>query len=374
MAGIKSATPSGLVVQIKKDDAPISIPWSKLDLDKLKEGLSQVHAAHLAALGGRTVELNLGSFGSQIPGMTGDGEVEFVDRKVKKEAEGLYEVDVSPKTGETFQKASLALRIVPGRKPKAILVVSQGMGGNGLLYATADSAGILQPFLNANDLAIMGTFFHAKAADRSVIPYYLASKGSGRAVEDAIKQIADRANMPELAEVPLLIYGRDIGGAAFAYNFTQWKPERVVGAVAAKGAFLAHEATEASAKVPLLLIVGEFDNTFEFFQAAPLPGEVFGRYADKKPLWTYALEPHAGADFNQSGYDLATSFLQWALNNRLKEDGSLADIERTEGYVGNAEDGSYEKLEEDIALPTTQTWLPSDDFAKAWSKFVTGTF
>lgn len=98
-----------------------------------------------------------------------------------------------------------------------------------------------------------------------------------------LDKVADKAKRPELKTAPFVLYGRGVGGASFVYHMAQWKPERVVAAVAAKGAFFDAEPSEVSAKVPILFLESEYDDEWEAFNGKNLARDIVAKYAGMKP-------------------------------------------------------------------------------------------
>jgi hypothetical protein len=76
----------------------------------------------------------------------------------------------------------------------------------------------------------------------------------GRALLDALRAFSERSNHPELVNAPLLLWGFSAGGE-FNYEFTAWKPERVVAFVVNKGGIYFSALLPAAARrVPGLLL------------------------------------------------------------------------------------------------------------------------
>ncbi|MDR1190404.1 MAG: alpha/beta hydrolase [Verrucomicrobiales bacterium] len=90
-------------------------------------------------------------------------------------------------------------------------------------------------------------------------PHYVRVENwSGKALLDTLKHFAAQTQKLELATAPLLLWGHSAGGG-FAYNFANWKPERVAGFVLVKSALNTNDPRSAMLKVPALFIGGEND-------------------------------------------------------------------------------------------------------------------
>jgi hypothetical protein len=378
-AGVKSASPAGLEVQVTKDAPPLTLPWSRLDLKKLETENPQIHEARKKTLEGTVVELNLGSFAPEKP-----MEAKPTDRTGRLEAEGIYEKSVKGGADDNFSSLKLALK-VPGGKAKGIFLFVTGAAikspdGAGKFVAgifdTTSTAIAKQgpwfPYGAQQGLAIAGLEVDGNGAKKGAAPYHEVSKGIGDALLRAIDMVADGAKREELKTVPLIMYGRDVGGGAFVYNLAQWKPERIAAAVVAKGAFYDAEPTEASAKVPLMFVQGEYDNDWELFGGKNLANEVVEKYANLKPNWTYALEPRGTSGDSLQVYTIVQAFLDRVTPMRIGGVG-LTEIDRSSSWVGDIKAKTASQAGGGTEWTADKTWLPDAQFAKSWEGFVNGT-
>lgn len=169
-----------------------------------------------------------------------------------------------------------------------------------------------------------------------------------------------------------MIYGRDVGGGAFAYNLAQWKPERIAAAVVSKGAFFNTDPSEASAKVPLMFIMGEFDNEWELYNGKNLAKEVFEKHAGLTPNWTLAIELRGTSGDSLEAYTMSQAFLKSVTPMRIGGEG-LQDIDRSSSWVGDLESNKTSKAGGSTEWTASKTWLPDSRCAKTWAGFVTGT-
>lgn len=378
-AGVKSASPAGLEVQVTKDAPPLTLPWSRLDLKKLETENPQIHEAPKKTLEGEVVELNLGSFAPDK-----SMETKPADRSGRLEAEGIYEKSVKGGGDDNFSSLKLALKL-PGGKAKGIFLYVTGAaikspdGGEKFaagIFDTTSTAIAKQgpwfPYVAQHGLAIAGLAVDSSGSKKGTVPYYEVSKGIGDALLRAIDMVADGAKREELKTVPLILYGRDVGGGAFVYNLAQWKPERIAAAVVAKGAFYNAEPTEASAKVPLMFIQGEYDNDWELFGGKNLANEVVEKYANLKPNWTYALEPRGTSGDSLQVYTITQTFLDRVTPMRIGGVG-LTEIDRSSSWVGDIKAKTASQAGGSTEWTADKTWLPDAQFAKSWEGFVNGT-
>ena len=354
-AGLKDATPKGITAQMKEDGPIIGIPWSKLDLKSLEENQPKIYGAYVASQKGETVPLNLGSY--EDPGMKAAAET----AESKRRKDGWYE---SGSRGVTYMVQ------IPVGKPRGVLIVAYGGRGDDFVFP---------------------------------------EKGSGEGVVSALEKIAKTANKPELADAPIAIYGMDKIGAAFAYNFTQWKPERIVAAVAGKGAFYTAIPTEESAKVPLLILWGQYDRSSEMWGSEHNHEYLYKEYADLNPNWSYAMEFRGTEEDSQQADYFARKYLHKLIEMRVPkvapkpeapppseeekeakpaaegqegeaepepepepEVPALIPIDRAESYVGNIETMEYSKMKKDAVLGENETWLPERGISEMWKRFANG--
>jgi len=378
-AGVKSASSAGLVVQVMKDGPTLTISWSRLDLKKLEAENPKIHEARKKTLGGEKVELNLGTFAPEKP-----MDSEPVGRNARLEADGIYERSVRGKASDNFTSLKMALK-VPSGEAKGIFLYIIGAavklpdGGEHLaagIFDTTSTAianrGPWFPFVGQHGLAIAGIEVDGGSPKKGSVPYYEVSKGIGDALFRVIDMVANDAKREELKTVPIVLYGRDVGGGAFVYNLSQWKPERVAAVVVAKGAFYNTVPTEISAKVPIMFIQGEYDNDWELYNGKNLASEVIGKHVKMKPNWTYALEPRGTSGDSLLVYTISQAFLNSVVPMRLRGDG-LKEIDRSSSWMGNIESKKVSQAGGDDDWTADKTWLPDASFAEAWEGFVTGT-
>ena len=386
--GIKSATPKGITVQMTKGGPLIGITWDKLDLEILQKDHPHIFAAYQSAINdGETTVLNLGAF------------EDVTVKKSKKIVDGYYENSVS---GIKF-----AIQM-PAGKPKGVLVLLLDPFGESiyLLPRGFDRVSIYPDLRQKYRLALLA--FNVPNARELALeaedPIVFVDKRSGPALVKVIELFGKDSGHPELAKLPILFHGVGKTGAAFAYNFTQWKPGRVLAAVVSNGAFYSQTPTKQSAKVPLLFLWGQYNEDPVRWKANNTREEVFKANAALKPNWVSAMEYH-GRDHSSQLHDyFARQFLRQMIDLRTskekpkeaapedpeekqkeKQNGEkeeetekpeplFADIPRDSSYVGDMKTFEYSKIEDpDAPLGENQTWLPSEEFAKMWQAFGLGS-
>ena len=167
-------------------------------------------------------------------------------------------LDETAAPGANYDKAEFRLWYPDNaRFLRAVLVLVPGSNADGR-PDVGDR--FWQAFASRNDVVLIGCRFTDKPHDEAFIENYAnAAQGSGQALLDALTAFSRRSDHPELANAPLLLWGMSTGGE-FNYEFTAWKPERVVAFVVNKGGiYFSALLPEAARHVPGLLFVGEED-------------------------------------------------------------------------------------------------------------------
>ncbi len=405
---IKSATPKGLTAQIVADGPVIGITWDKLDLAALERDHKAIHDAYLKAKQGETVELNLDKSPSATMPAPGAGTA-----PADAPPPDRYPGWIDTKAGSLTFMLQL-----PSNPAKGILLISVDDFGQSFerLAGHERGSGPWGAFQTKFDMALL-TYDYARGEvpiDPTVIEEFVfAEKGSGKVLESAIKDLAVKAKQPALGELPIAIYGAERTGAAFAYNLVQYRPGRVIAAVVAKGAFYDGEPSADSAKVPMLLIWGEYCNNHEIWDAENHAAPVLAKAAALNPNWTNGREFRGRSDMNLVVEHFGKQYLLEMLKVRLPDgksaapvppagdskpeaegeekppsaaaDGGKGDnvgggdtfglipIDRSKGSKGNVETGEVAQLTDPAApLTAEETFLPNAAVAKLWKAFVLG--
>jgi len=223
------------------------------------------------------------------------------------------------------------------------------------------SDGTWKKFAAENHCAILACRF--TIVDHNKTPHYAFVKPwAGEAVLDTLKHFAKETNKPELATAPILIWGHSAGGG-FAYNFANWKPERVAGFVYVKSGVTTEDARGDMLKVPGLMIAGELDTTRN--------ENILLRYTNARKrdaLMCYAFEPKRGHEMGQSGV-LARDFFRGVIAHREAAKGvGSPDI----SWVGDIDSHEIFPKNRKPMNAKTPAWLPDEGFANVWKTFVTG--
>lgn len=270
--------------------------------------------------------------------------------------------DVTIPSGANFDKANFRLWIPAGVSTvRAVLVLTPGSNGDG---RTAVSDTVWQAFATRHSLALVASQLTDKPHDQNFIESYVdVSKGSGQALLDALGQFATTSKRPELATAPLLLWGMSAGGQ-FNYEFTAWRPERVMAFVVNKGGIYYSALVSAAARnVPGLLFVGGQDLEFR-------TNTIVGLFAVNRragALWALADEPSVGHVVGRSR-DVALTFFDDVLTLRGP---SMRVLTEGSGYLGDLKAHTFAPLGEGKVPGYPTAWLPSEHVARAWQAMVT---
>jgi hypothetical protein len=223
-----------------------------------------------------------------------------------------------------------------------------------------------QEFATSEKFALMGCYFtdHQVVGDEV---YAQANLGSGNATLGAISQFASQTGRCELENAPLLIWGFSAGGE-FAYDFTCFRPDRVIAFVLNKGGYYHPIAGQnGETKVPALMFVGGLDEQWRIDNI----NKVFASGRTIGAPWALTVEKTQAHNVGDSVL-LSLPFFHAILPLRLPSgDGPLLDINQSKGYIGNLDD-----LTISAATPVTPAnllstdWLPDETTATLWKTVV----
>jgi len=275
--------------------------------------------------------------------------------------------------GANYDKAEFRLWVPNDvRVLQGVVVLMPGSNGDGR-PEVADT--IWQSFATRHQLALIGCRFTDKPHDQGFIEDYVdVARGSGQALLDALAGLAADARRPELAAAPMLLWGMSAGGE-FNYEFTNWKPERVIAFVVNKGGIYYSALTARAARnVPGILFTGEKDLESRI-------STITGLFAVNRrggALWALAQEPGAGHIVGRSR-DLALIFFADVLALRVAGTTPSADGQRTlrplverEGFLGDIRSKTFQPAANAAAPGGLTAWLPTAAVARAWQALVTG--
>src|ERR1041384_3632284 len=113
--------------------------------------------------------------------------------------------------GANYDKAEFRMWYPPDvTQVRAVAVLVPGSNGD---WRNQVDDKAWRDFAVRNKLALVGVRFTDKPHDQSFIEEYAnASRGTGQALLDALTAFAAKANHPEIATAPLLLWGMSAGG------------------------------------------------------------------------------------------------------------------------------------------------------------------
>jgi poly(3-hydroxybutyrate) depolymerase len=278
-------------------------------------------------------------------------------------AGATFDETIAP--GNNFDKADFRLWYPADVSVvQAVIVLVPGSNGDGRPEA-ADPA--WQAFATRHKLALVGVHLTDKQHPQSFIEEYAnVSKGSGQAFLDVLTSLAATSKHSELANAPLLLWGMSAGGE-FNYEFTAWKPDRVVAFVVNKGGiYYTALASKAARDVPGMLYIGGKD----LESRVDVITGLFAVNRRSGALWALAEEPTAAHIVGRSK-DLTLRFFEDVLPLRIAPSGgALRAIDEKSGFLGDFKTRTFAAATAPAANPQT-SWLPTERVARAWQAMLT---
>lgn len=172
----------------------------------------------------------------------------------------------SGKPGGEIQRAHFRCLTFSQERPKAVLVLCPGQNGDGAIFFADDK---WKSFAKAGNLALLIPCFVSDDEDlKSGRGYFVASRGSGKMLENALKQAG-------WGDLPLLLYGFS-GGAHFTMSFADWAPKRILGFCSYS--FGWWKPPPGDLHCPALIACGQYDGvrygaSFAYFQSGRRQGK-----------------------------------------------------------------------------------------------------
>lgn len=404
---IKSATPKGITAQMVADGPILGIPWAKLDLKALEENQKLIFSAYQRTKEGETVELDLGA--PPTPPTSADGT------PTAPKTEAKYAGWSDTKIGNIEFMIQM-----PAGVPKGVLLLSLDDFGDAFRYVRIHErgSGLWSDFQNKLGFALLSYDLGKDTRDYTKIDEFIfAQKGSGKALISALNDFAVKLKQPALSEVPIAIYGAERTGAAFAYHFAQWMPERTLAVSLSKGAFYDAEPTEASLKVPIMFIWGQYCTNAQLWGSENSAEPILARYSPKAPNWSSAREFRGKDEQNPEVIYFGQQYLLETIPMRLNEqkpkpaapkpeeaeaDGKtgeakpptqpdakpdakpdeepeeektprIREFDRSKGMMGNLATGELFQIKDPAAAPgEKETFLPNAKIGALWKKLLEG--
>ena len=194
--------------------------------------------------------------------------------------------------------------------------------------------------------------------------------GIGDAVIAAMDSFAVLFRHDELEFVPFFINGYSWGGQ-FAYHFTKWIPERIVGFITQKGGYHNADPAGDAIEVPGLMFVGENDLPYRI-------ENLTGIFLDHRPLdakWILAMEQDAGHS-QITDHSFLDSFFNTVTDLRLPDSMDvfqpiiLNSLTDSVGWFGDQDTWNIGSFEFYNGIIDSSSWFPSRNVGERWQNFV----
>jgi hypothetical protein len=251
---------------------------------------------------------------------------------------------------------------------KAILVLANHSNSNGLGLVYAKE---WQDFAKQHNVALMALRLENLNQNLDLFDlYFEAEKGSGQALLMALEAITSKNSIPSVNALPFLFRGYSAGGI-YGYNFSAFKPERVVAFSNIRGWAL-HDTPAENSGVPGLFLIAQLDTEkYENIVPTELMKQTVMDKRKEHALFSYAIEPnedHFG-DVKKSD-SLTRVFFAAALKQRIKAGSNvLLSIPEESGWLGNNELLTVSSYATYPKVKNEASWLTDQDFANNWMSY-----
>jgi dienelactone hydrolase len=266
--------------------------------------------------------------------------------------------------GKNFEKAAFRLRLnESGERVRGVLVLVPGSNTDGRNMA-ADTA--WQHLADRHHLAVLACYFKDSPHQNMAAEEYADAKnGSGQALLDVLKRFSQASHHPELEGSPVVLWGMSAGGQ-FNFEFTCWKPERVIAFIVNKGGIYYSSLAPAAAwEVPGVFFTGDLDSPFR----NNIVKGIFSINRRFGAKWILAEEPRTAHEFKNSA-QFARLFFDEVVPLRLaasgqKPSGTLAKLNPV-GFIGIIGSKMIQPYNGIPALTELTSWFPDKRIAEAW--------
>lgn len=270
-----------------------------------------------------------------------------------------YDYKAKAEGGTNFLTAEFRCWIPETEKPlRGALVYIPSQNADGREYLEEDR---LQEKCKEWNFALIGCHFTGDA-DK----YYTeARRGSGRALEDALRDFADQSGKSELSNAPMALYGFS-AGAQFAYSMACYKPEDVISFVSDKGVFFTSRPSANTFETPALFIVGEDDKDTKSKENSL---KAFTRGKKRLALW--AMHTESNKEHEAAGKSIqkqAFAYMNAAIELRTDPERPFAKPDKVRSDVGiylQRETGEIvERDNRDAEESPDWSWIPDKELAE----------
>ena len=208
-------------------------------------------------------------------------------------------------------------------------------------------------------------------------------QGSAAALDRALVDLGEASGHPEMAEVPLALWGHS-GGAFWAGTLVGLRPDRVAAAWLRSGVPPVEpderraevplvEWPEAALAVPVMCNLGTregvTDTSNKFAGVWPAVEAFFKATRRRGGLVGVAVDPSTSHECGDQRY-LAIPWLDACLTARLPESPGDPLRPMPDGWLAAFPDGPPSSAADFEGDPNAAVWLPSESVAAAWSDYV----
>ena len=277
----------------------------------------------------------------------------------------ILRTSIQPEARDNFSHASFALYIpISVSAPRFVLILLPGFNGDGEHLLNEER---WRSFVSAKGGVMLACTFKRKTMPA---PHYAAAQhGSGAALELALDQLQEMSQEVSFNKIPFLIYGHSAGGQ-FAYGYSCYKPQQLIGFAAVKGGYYFPEPKKETFLVPGLMISGKKDLERRKKEIRIL----FESHRKKGAPWCWAED--AGGHDEADVLDFVVPYFEgiltrWSPGNR--ESPIAEKIDTKAGiWINLAEKsklGTSRENNNDIRIG----WLPTDTSYRAWRNLDVGS-
>lgn len=241
---------------------------------------------------------------------------------------------------------------------RGVLVVLAGQNSDGRDY-TGDKT--LRSKCQEWNFALVGCYFKGDADHY----YSEARRGSGLALQNALRDFSDQTGKRELNNAPMVLMGFSTG-AQFAFGMTCFKSNDVIAFVADKGAFYTSRPDAGTFRTPGLFIVGEKDQDTKSIENTR---KMFLRGKERRALWAMHAEKRAShKPADKKVRDIMLDYLDSVIQLRTDPKAPYANPERIRsdaGFFVERQSGEITtRSNREAESSPAWSWLPDEKLAQ----------
>lgn len=275
-----------------------------------------------------------------------------------------YTEVVEPGEHDNFSTASFTVKPEADKPARYLLVLLPGFDKPG--DRLIDHPGWTDLARSTGGLLLACTFKSRPKEEKS-IHYAAAGYGSGKALDTAVRRMAEKFPRWIREDLPFLIAGHSAGGQ-FAYGYSCYNPAGMIGFASIKGGIYFPEPVPETYTVPALLVSGQKD----LERRRKAIRRLFETHREQNSPWCWMEEKESGHEPGES-LSVVIPFFREILSLRLTEKGVLQRIPSGKGIWIDLNTG---KIIGSSARPIsgkTIGWLPSESILEKWMELDSGS-